>query len=1276
MTRSGSRLAVDVGGTFTDIALEGPSGIITTKTPTTPGDPAEAVITGIRLTLERAALLASQVSTVIHGTTLATNALIERKGARVGAVTTKGFRDVLEIAYERRYDQYDIFVDKPDMLAPRERCYTVAERIGADGEVLSALDEAGVEALAEALARDGVESLAIGLLHSYANDTHEQRLREVLQRLLPDLWISLSSEVSPEIREYDRLSTTLANAYIEPMMAGYLKNLEARLQAEGLACPLFIMTSGGGMTTLDTAVRFPIRLVESGPSGGAILAAAIARSCGLDQVVSFDMGGTTAKVCLIDDGAPQSSRHFEIARASRFIKGSGLPVRIPVTEMIEIGAGGGSIATVDSLGRIAVGPESAGAEPGPACYRRGGTRATVTDADAALGYLDPEAFAEGRLPLDLARAERAVAQDVAEALTLAADAGADGISQIVDENMANAARVHAVERGKDLAQRTMIAFGGNGPLHAVRVAEKTGVSRIIVPPDPGVGSAIGFLNAPVSYEIVRSHYTLFDRFDFEGVNALLVDMEREARQIVSPSAAGQALTVRRIGFMRYRGQGHEIEVSLPEGPIGEPALEGLRADYERVYARLFSRVVPGMRIEVMNWAVVVATEAQPSTPIPHCPETRAASASGHRSLYFGRLGGRCDVPCYQREGLEPGDGLEGPALIVEAQTTSYVAPGFDAAIDGAGNIVMTRRPAQGDWAMAQVDKGASIERQVMWNRLLAVVEEQAQTLMRAGFSAIVRESGDISAGIFDLEGRMLAQAVTGTPGHINTMAEACRHLTTVFPTAGMRPGDVYATNDPWLAAGHLNDLLLVAPVFHRDRPVALVSCTSHLYDVGGRGMGPDGNDVFEEGVRIPPCRLVEEGRVNRLLIDIIKANSRTPVANEGDLYALIACCDVGGQRLSAMMEEFALAELDGLAGYILERSRDGVVAAIRTIPRGVYEQHMRLDGYDFELEIRARMTVGEDRIDVDFAGSSPCSRYAINVPLNYATAYSVFGIRCIVGPEIPNNAGSLAPFGVTAPAGSILNPQDPAPVAMRHVIGQILPDVVLGCLHQALPGRIPAEGASCMWDIPLRSVPITVHGGNATAFAVEATHNGGTGARPGKDGLSATAYPSGVWGSQVEITESTQPLRILRRELRPDSGGPGQYRGGLGQVIEVENREGAAMLLLAAYERTRYPARGRAGGADGACGLLSLGSGKAVAPKGVQEIPPGERLIVEMPGGGGYGDPFLRDPERVAADVRRGLVSHTAAARDYGVVVDKAGTLDIEATRRRRGESSKDERTT
>ena len=562
---------------------------------------------------------------------------------------------------------------------------------------------------------------------------------------------------------------------------------------------------------------------------------------------------------------------------------------------------------------------------------------------------------------------------------------------------------------------------------------------------------------------------------------------------------------------------------------------------------------------------------------------------------------------------------------------------------------------------------SSIDLQIMWNRLLAIVEEQAQVLMRTAFSPIVRESGDLSAGVFDLKGRMLAQAVTGTPGHINTMASACASMVEVFPIETMVPGDVYATNDPWLASGHLNDILLVAPVFQGARPVALVSCTSHLYDLGGRGMGPDGNDVFEEGIRLPPCRLVEGGRINQLLIDIIKANSRTAISNEGDLHALIACCHVGATRLVEMMGEFGLESLDGLADYILSTSRAGVLKAIGEVPAGTYENRMALDGYDFEIEIKARMTVGAGGIDVDLAGSSPCSRFGINVPLNYAAAYAVFGIRCIIGPEIPNNAGSLEPFRLSAPAGSILNPQDPAPVSMRHVIGQVLPDLMFGCLHQALPGQVPAEGASCMWDIPLRSAPAALLG-NGTAFATEPTHNGGTGARPTKDGLSATAYPSGVWGSQVEITESTEPLRFWRRELRPDSGGPGRARGGLGQVIELENREGAPMLLMAAVQRMHEAARGQDGGGAGGLGVISLASGERLRGMGVQEIPSGERLVFETPGGGGYGDPFGRDPGAVLDDVRRGLVSRALAAADYGVSIDQAMRLDLEETARLRAE--------
>ena len=1303
MTRP--RLAVDIGGTFTDVAVEHNGACRTGKVLTTPDDPVRGVLDGARLALSRAGLAPGDVGTVIHGTTLATNALIERRGAAVGAIVTAGFRDILEIACERRYDQYDLYIEKPDTLVPRERVATVTERVSAAGQVLEPLDHGSVHRAVDALVAGGVESIAVCLLHSYVNPAHEQAVREAVERRAPGVPVSLSSEVSPEVREFDRLCTTVANACVKPLMAGYLGNLARGLEAGGFDCPLFLMTSGGGMTTLDTAMAFPVRLVESGPSGGAILAARVARSRGCAQVLSFDMGGTTAKVCLIEEGEPRTSRAFEVGRAERFIKGSGLPVRIPVLEMIEIGAGGGSIASVDAHSRLRVGPRSASSDPGPACYGRGGEWATVTDADAVAGYLDPEAFAEGRLRLDLGLARRAVGREVGDRLRIGVADGADGISQMVDEAMANAARMHAAEQGKSLGDCVMVAFGGNGPLHATRVAEKVGVGRIVVPPQPGAGSAVGFLSAPVSFEVVRSHYVRvaapavaaqgsgvsaslewveasaahghrvpeprghyarMAEHDVAAVNALLDAMQEEATAVVRAGAGDAPLIVTRTAFMRYRGQGHEIEVAIPDGALDTGQVARLVAAFEADYARLFGRIVPGMALEVMNWSVRVST---PSEAAPRAGDraTRGApEPAGTRTLTLGQAGEATVAACFRRADLVLGDTIAGPALIVEPQTTTFVSPRFEARIDTAGNIVMTRREEIDGRGGPAPDRRSAIDYEVMWTRLQAVVEEQAQVLIRTAFSPIVRECGDISAGIFAPDGRMLAQAVTGTPGHINTMAAAVGLMLEHVPLDAMQPGDIYTTNDPWMASGHLNDVLLVAPVFDGGTPVALTACTSHLYDLGGLGMGPNGGDVHDEGLFIPPMKLVERGAVSAMLVRIFKANSRSPESNEGDLYALIACCEVGGRRLLEMMREFGLRDLDGLGAHVLDASNAAAKAAIAEVPNGVYRNRMVLDGYDFEIVLEATMQVSDDAIVTDFTGTSPCSRYGINVPLNYAAAYSVFGIRCVVGPDIPNNAGSLAPFVVSAPEGCILNAPFPAPVAMRHTIGQLTCDLVLGCLHQALPGRVPAEGASCMWDLPLRSAALSGLDPNATTFAIELTHNGGTGARPGADGLSATGWPSGVWGSQVEVTESTVPVRVRRRELIPDSGGAGRQRGGLGQIIELESSEGRPIEFFASLERMKYPARGRAGGAAGRLGRACLRSGPRLAGKGEHTIPEGDLLIFETPGGGGYGDPLERPTEAVAADVAKGLVSREAAERLYAVVLDEAGGLDAEATRARR----------
>jgi N-methylhydantoinase A len=690
------RIAVDIGGTFTDVAVSGETGgiLATAKTPTTPGNPTEGALTGARRVLGDLAVRFGDVAGFIHGTTLATNALIERRGARVASVTTGGFRDILEIAYERRYSQYDINLEKPDLIVPRARCFTGPERISARGEALSPLDETAIDRLVGQIEASGAEALAVCLLHSYANPAHEQRLRELIAARLPGLFVSLSSEISPEAREFERLCTTIANAYIQPLMATYLQRFAEVFSAEGLRCPILMMTSSGGMMTVENARRLPIRLVESGPSGGAVLAARLAERAGLDRVLSFDMGGTTAKLCLIDGHRPQTARNFEISRAARFIKGSGMPVRILVVEMIEIGAGGGSIAGVDSLGRLTVGPKSAGAEPGPAAFGRGGTDATVTDADVTLGYIDPVAFAEGRLSIHTGAAAAALEASVGRTLSLCADAAALGVSQIVDESMASAGRMHAVESGKDLSDRVMIAFGGNGPLHATRVARRAGVRTILIPRDPGVGSAVGFLDAPVSFETVRSRYTTLDELDIAGLNAFFAAMIVEAEAVVRAGAPEGPLETSRAAFMRYSGQGHEIEIALPNRDLTPGDTAHLTQLFEDAYRGQFSRAVPGMEIEILNWAVRVSTVSQPVTRLVPVRSKRPAQPVAHRTVSCDENGAAVNAAIYDRGALHPGDTLAGPALIVEPQTTTLVSAGFHAAVDAGLNIVLTRENAK------------------------------------------------------------------------------------------------------------------------------------------------------------------------------------------------------------------------------------------------------------------------------------------------------------------------------------------------------------------------------------------------------------------------------------------------------------------------------------------------------------------------------------------------------------------------------------------------------
>ena len=685
------RLAADIGGTFTDVVLETPAGRHTCKVLTTPRQPEQAVLEGINLLLAEAGVAPAQIDLFIHGTTLATNALIERKGARTALLTTEGFRDVLAMGFEKRFDAYDLAIELPQALVPRPLRFTVRERVAADGSTLLPLDEDGVRVAGAQMRAAGVQAVAIGFLHAWAHPAHERRARELLQGILGEqVTICVSSEVCPEMREYERFSTTAANAYVRPLMAGYLERLRERSAQAGLACPLLLMMSGGGLTTLEQACRFPIRLVESGPAGGAMLAAHLARECGLDDVLAFDMGGTTAKVCLIEDGEPERSRRFEVGRAWKNQKGSGLPMRIPVIELVEIGAGGGSIGRVDAMSRISVGPDSCGAEPGPACYGRGGSLPAVTDANLVLGRIDPTRFAAGRIELDRHAAVRALQANVGEPLGMDAFWAAAGISEIVEENMVNAARVHAIERGKVLDAFTMIAFGGAAPLHAGRLAQKLGLRRVVVPAGAGVGSAIGFLRAPIAYEVVRSDLGLLRHADPQALHARLLAMRAEALQVVEAAAAGAELHETRLAELRYQGQGHELRVRLPERdvPLDRAALLTLAESFEQAYEQVYGLRIPGSDVEVVTWSVTVATRP----PLPMRSELPVATTDKDPGSFSdawepGR-GELCPFARHWRFDLVPGERVIGPALIAENETTVVVPAGWNARLDRQGHLIM------------------------------------------------------------------------------------------------------------------------------------------------------------------------------------------------------------------------------------------------------------------------------------------------------------------------------------------------------------------------------------------------------------------------------------------------------------------------------------------------------------------------------------------------------------------------------------------------------------
>jgi N-methylhydantoinase A len=685
------RAGVDIGGTFTDlIIVDDLTGrFVISKTLTTPQNPSLAIETTLLDAAGQAGRSIEQIGTIVHGTTLVTNALIERKGDRTALITTEGFRDSVEIGRENRYDLYDLMIELPKPLVPRYLRFGVPERTLADGSILKALDVPYTERLARELANNGVVAIAVTFLNSFANPATEQQARDAILRVAPNMRVSISSEVSPTIREFERTSTTIANVYVQARVERYLRDLRERLDSLAFHGSFFMMLSSGGVATLDTAIAFPIRLLESGPAAGALAAASYGTACGYPNLVSFDMGGTTAKFCVIEDGKPLINHEFEFDRIYRFRKGSGLPATVPVIEMVEIGAGGGSIARVNSLGLLKVGPDSAGADPGPVCYGRGATEPTVTDADLVLGYLDPAFFLGGRMALDLDATKRAIQDRIASKLGLSMEQAAWGIHQIVNETMAGAARSHVIERGKDPRSLPLFAFGGAGPVHAYRIAQALGSPRIIMPLGAGIMSTVGFLSAPTAFDFVRPWRTGLDSLDWQGADEILSQMTAQGRNLLK--AAGIHEDEIRVEYsvdMRYVGQGHEIVVPFPaqERDPQKRAAE-LSRTFENTYRKLYQRSGPSVPQEIMNWRVnVIGPKPEVKLLVEDIGD--AVPLKGKRCAYFPELGGFTQVAVLNRYGMQRGYKFTGPAIVEERESTAIIGPGAPCHIDKQWNLIV------------------------------------------------------------------------------------------------------------------------------------------------------------------------------------------------------------------------------------------------------------------------------------------------------------------------------------------------------------------------------------------------------------------------------------------------------------------------------------------------------------------------------------------------------------------------------------------------------------
>lgn len=1250
----------DIGGTFTDLVLlnERSGEIVITKVVTTPDDPSDAVITGVRALANEDPDYIHHTREFVHATTLAANAVIQRKGVKTALLATKGFRDLLELRRHVRVKTSEIWNDPPAPLVPRYLRIPVTERTYSDGRILTPVSPEEIRQIAEFLQKEEIESVAIAFLHSYVNSTNEREVADLLHQLAPDIAISRSSQVLPKFGEYERTATTVINAYVKPIMERYLQRLGDRLNSEGFEGNLFVNLSNGGLASVRAASDLPVRVIESGPVAGAVAAQIYGKLAGLDEVLSMDMGGTTAKACLIKDGALPMTSELEVARSERSQKGSGYPVAIPSVDLIEVGAGGGSIARVNQLGLIQVGPDSAGASPGPICYGFGGEEPTVTDADLALGYLNPDYFLGGEMKLDDNKATQGLRERLAEPLGREVLDVAWTVHQVVNENMAAAVKMHVIEKGGDPSRLSLVAFGGAGPVHAYHVAAALGVPKVLVPHQAGVTSALGLLAAPPAFDLSRTYKIPFKDLDFAEMEQALQEMEKEVAGLLREvDPEGQAKFDRSLDIC-YIGQGYQIPVELEEDGLATMDAAVLWELFANEYRAKYGYFYDDVPAEVVNLKVrgSIIDRALKLQPIPRSQRTLKDALKGHRPAYASAQQSMVPYGVYDRYLLSPSMVIEGPAIIEERECTTVVDSGGTVEVDDYGTLVISVGQPEGNMA----DSG-DLNLDIIWPRLISIADEMAATQIRTAFSHDVIEVHDMSTGISDARGFLIAQTALGATGHTGTMPPLVKTILEEIPIDQMRPGDAYVTNDPWVQSGHTGDAFVVTPVFLYSKVIGFTISSIHHLDIGGRAGSGLSEEVYEEGLIIPILPIMREGKPNQEFFNILRRNVRFSEKVIGDFRAQVATCYVGAQRLAELVMEQNLGSLEQAANEIVSRSEAAMRKGIQTLVDGAYKAELSLDMPDDSggyLKLALTLTVKGDELHADFTGTSPQVRRPINDPLNHVRAFFVEAIKMVCAPDIPNNEGAQRPIRTFAPEGCLLNPTYPAPVFWRIATGTQVSDLAFQALSQAAPGRAPAGSGS----LPICQFYMSGQRKSGETFMLHQHAYGGMGGRPGRDGLASVSFPYSVRQVSTEGLEIETPFFYEKREILCDSGGAGQWRGGPGEELVMRAVSGVdvdpskLIIFSGAGGRYREPPHGISGGRPGTIARI-LVDDVGVDPATLGNSPEvhfrsDQALTLQLPGGGSCGDPSERDPGLIKSDLKNGYISRESAIRDYGYAPD------------------------